>query len=120
MRTSGWVTFGVVKKFCVFQSSVFFEEYPAVALVHHVLLYALHRTEILAPVITVQAHVIHTHFLTEIGNESFKIDEVVQVGDKEAMLHAHVSEVLFHGVARMRTEDTLGEFQRFMLWIFIS
>ncbi len=76
------------------------------ALVHHVLLYTLHRTEILAPVVTVQGHVIHTHFLTEIGNESFKIDEVVQVGDKEAMLHAHVSEVLFHGVGRMRTEET--------------
>ena len=53
---------------------------------------------------------------------SFKINKVFQVGNKEAMamLHAHVSEVLFHGVARMRTEDTLGEFQRFMLWIFIS
>ncbi len=85
---------------------IFFEEYPAVALVHHVLLYALHRTEILASVVTVQAHVIHTHFLAVIGNESFNIEEVVQVGDKEAMLHAHMSEVLYHGVARVKTEET--------------
>ncbi len=55
-----------------------------------------------------------------LGYKSFKIDEVVQVGDKEAMLHAHVSEVLFHGIAHVKTEETLSEFHRFMLWIYSS
>ena len=74
---------------------------------HHVLLDGAQGVEALALSVAVEARVANGNLLSKVLDQSLKVNQVLNIWDKEAVSHCHVADIRFKGLAEVSAEQTL-------------